>query len=397
MKWKITISIVLVVLLVGSGIGIYLLNQRDVNELVKKGERINLLVLGIDHIEGAQARRSDTMMLASIDTAQDKASLISIPRDLFLKYPDGNFRRVNAAYAIDGPELAREMASNFLGVPLNFYLVLDYEGFKEIVDLMGGVELTVEERLQYTDKAGNLNIDIEPGRQTLNGEEAMGYVRYRGNQSDLQRINRQQKFLRALLQGGVNLEGWSQIKDVINTGRNYAKTNLSLMDMYDLGRTLKDLGTEDFEMVTLSGKPARVENKSVLLPRIVETRKVVAQEINGVNMVSNADAKVYVLNGEGSNFLARNSADRLTGLGFSVTGTDNADRFDYEKSYLVTLNNEGEEMADMVAQELDFDLEIVRAENFQETMTSLEGAGVDPPPETNLLLIMGEGSTDFVS
>ncbi|MFB6215262.1 MAG: LCP family protein, partial [Candidatus Bipolaricaulia bacterium] len=244
---------------------------------------------------------------------------------------------------------------------------------------------------------GNLNIDIEPGTQTLNGEEAMGYVRYRGNQSDLQRINRQQKFLRALLEGGVNLEGWSQIKDVINTGRKYAKTNLSLMDMYDLGRTLKDLGTEDFEMVTLSGKPARVENKSVLLPRIVETRKVIAQEVNGVNMVSNADAKVYVLNGEGSNYLARNSADRLTSLGFSVTGTDNADRFDYETSYLVTLNDEGEKMADLVAQELNFDLEVVKAENFQETMTSLEGAGVDPPPETNLLLIMGEGSPDFVS
>lgn len=397
MKWKITISIVLVVLLVGSGIGIYLLNQRDVNELVKKGERINLLVLGIDYIEGAQARRSDTMMLASIDTAQGKASLISIPRDLFLKYPDGNFRRVNAAYAIDGPELARELASDFLGVPMNFHLVLDYEGFKEIVDLIGGVEITVEERLQYTDEAGDLNIDIDPGSQTLNGEEAMGYVRYRGDQSDIQRINRQQKFLRALLQGGVNLEGWSQIKDVINTGRKYANTNLSLMDMYDLGRTLKDLETEDFEMVTLSGKPARVENKSVLLPRIVETRKVVAQEINGVNMVSNVDARVYILNGEGSNYLARNAEDRLSSLGFSVTGTDNADRFDYETSYLVTLSDEGEEMADLVAQELDFDLEIVKAENFQETMVSLEGAGVDPPPETNLLLIMGEGSPDFVS
>ena len=391
------ISVVLVVLIVGSGIGIYLFNQRNVNELVQKGEKINLLVLGIDHIKGAQARRSDTMMLASIDTAQNKASLISIPRDLFLKYPDGKFRRVNAAYAIDGPDLAREMVSNFLGIPINFYLVVDYEGFEEIVDLMGGVEITVEERLQYTDEAGNLNIDIEPGTQTLSGEDAMGYVRYRGNQSDLQRINRQQKFLRALLQGGVNLEDWSQIKKVINTGRNYAKTNLSLMDMYDLGKSLRSLGTEDFNMVTLSGKPARIENKSVLLPRIVETRKVVAQEVHGISMASNANAKIYVLNGEGSNYLARNTADRLTGLGFSVTGTDNADRFDYETSYLVTLNDKGDNLADRVAQELDFNLEIVKSEEFQETMTALEGAGVDLPTATNLLLIMGEGSPSFVS
>ena len=397
MKWKIAISVVLVILIVGSGVGIYLLNQRNVNELVQKGEKINLLVLGIDHIEGAQARRSDTMMLASIDTAQNKASLISIPRDLFLKYPDGNFRRVNAAYAIDGADLARRMVSDFLGLPIKFYMVVDYEGFKEIVDLMGGVKITVEERLKYTDEAGNLNIDIEPGNQTLSGEEAMGYVRYRGNQSDLQRINRQQKFLRALLQGGVNLEGWSQIKNVINTGRKYANTNLSLMDMYDLGRTLKGLGTEDFDMVTLSAEPARVENKSVLLPRIVETRKVVAQEVHGVNMVSNADAKVYILNGEGGNYLARKTADRLTNLGFSVTGTDNADRFNYETSYLVVMNDQGANMAEKLARELDFGLQIVKSENFQETMTSLEGAGVDPPAATNLLLIMGKGSPSFVS
>lgn len=397
MKWKITISVVLVILVVGSGIGIYVLNQRNVNDLVEQGEKVNLLVLGIDHIEGAEARRSDTMMVASIDPENNRASLISIPRDLYLRYPDGNFRRVNAAYAIDGAGLAAKMVSNFLGVPIDFHLVVDYEGFKEIVDLMGGVDITVDERLEYTDEAAGLNIDIEAGEQTLDGNEAMGYVRYRADQSDLQRISRQQKFLKALLQGGVQMEGWSQVKNLIDTGRKYTKTNLSLMDMYDLGRTVQSLGMEDFEMSTLSGKPERVDNKSVLLPRIVETRRVVAQEINGLSIQSKADAGVYVLNGEGANYLARNAADKLTGLGFTVTGTDNAERFDYEKSYLVTLNEEGEEMAESVSQELDFDLETVREDDFEDTMTALEGAGVSLPDGTNLLLIMGEGSTDFVS
>ncbi|MBS3766226.1 LCP family protein [Candidatus Bipolaricaulota bacterium] len=397
MKWKITISVVLVILVVGSGIGIYVLNQRNVNELVKEGERVNLLVLGIDHIEGAEARRSDTMMVASIDPENNRASLVSIPRDLYLRYPDDNFRRVNAAYAIDGADLATELVSNFLGVPIDFHLVVDYEGFKEVVDLMGGVDITVDERLQYTDEAAGLNIDIEPGQQTLDGEEAMGYVRYRGNQSDLQRISRQQKFLKALLQGGVQMEGWSEVKNLIDTGRKYTNTNLSLMDMYDLGRTVQSLGMEDFDMVTLSGKPEMVDNKSVLLPRIVETRRVVAQEINGMSIKSKADAGVYVLNGEGANFLARNTADRLTELGYTVTGTDNADRFDYEQSYLVTLNEEGAELADSLTEELDFLVETVREEDFQDTMAALEGSGVNPTNGTNLLLIMGEGSTSFVS
>ncbi|MFP4135542.1 MAG: LCP family protein [Candidatus Acetothermia bacterium] len=397
MKWKIAVSVVLIVLVIGSGIGIYVLNQRNVNELVKQGEKVNLLVLGIDHIEGTQARRSDTMMVASIDPENNRASLVSIPRDLYVKYPDGKFRRINAAYAIDGADLATEMVSNFLGVPLDFHMVVDYEGFREIVDLMGGVEITVDERLQYTDEAAGLNIDIEPGKQTLDGQEAMGYVRYRADQSDLQRISRQQKFLNALLQGGVQMEGWSQVKSLIDTGRKYAETNLSLMDMYDLGRTVQNLEMDDFEMATLSGKPERVDNKSVLLPQIVEARRVVAQEINGLRVKSKADEGIYILNGEGSNYLARNAADRLTELGFSVTGTDNADRFDYETSYLVVLNDQEEEMADSVSQELDFSHEVVREENFQDTMAALEGSGVSLPGGTNLLLIMGEGSPDFVS
>jgi len=397
MKWKITISIVLVILVIGSGIGIYVLNQRNVNELVERGERVNLLVLGLDHIEGATARRSDTMMVASIDPENNKASLVSVPRDLYLKYPDEEFRRVNAAYAIDGPKLATEIVSNFLGVPIDFHLVVDYQGFKEIVDLMGGVQLTVEERLKYTDEAAGLNIDIEPGQQTLDGQEAMGYVRYRAGQSDLQRISRQQKFLKALLQGGVQMEGWSQIKSLIDTGRKYTKTNLSLMDMYDLGRTVQNLGMEDFNMVTLSGEPARVDNKAVLLPRIVQTRRVVAQEINGLSIKSKADAAVYILNGEGANYLARKTADKLVGLGFAVTGTDNANRFDYETSYLVTLNQEGREMADSLEQELTFNLETVSQDNFQDTMAALESSGVSLPEGTNLLLIMGKGSPNFVS
>ncbi|MBS3813180.1 LCP family protein, partial [Candidatus Bipolaricaulota bacterium] len=332
MKWKIAVATVLVILIVGSGVGIYLINQRNVNDLVERGERVNLLVLGLDYIEGATARRSDTMMLVSIDPEANEASLISIPRDLYVKYPEGKFRRVNAAYAIDGADLAVDMVSDFLGVPINFHLVIDYQGFKEIVDLIDGVEITVEERLQYTDEAAGLNIDIEPGTQVLTGEEALGYMRYRGNQSDLQRISRQQKFLQALLQSGIQLKGWSQIKGLIDTGRKYTKTNLSLMDMYDLAKTVKDLEMEDFNMKTLPGVPARIDNKSVLLPEIVETRRVIASEINGLGLFGNSDVNPYILNGEGSNYLARMTADKLGSEGFAVTGTDNANRFDYDTS-----------------------------------------------------------------
>jgi len=397
MKWKIFISAVLVILIVGSGIGIYLLNQRNVHDLVERGEKVNLLVLGIDYIKGATARRSDSMMLVSIDAETNKASLISIPRDLYLKYPEDKFYRVNAAYAIDGAQLAREMVSNFLGVPINYHLVIDYRGFKEIVDLIGGVDITVDERLQYTDKAGDLNIDIKPGPQTLNGTEALGYMRYRGNESDLKRISRQQKFLRAVLQSSIQLKGWSQIKGLINTGRKYTKTNLSLMDMYDLAKTARSLEMDDFTMKTLPGKPARVDNKSVLLPMIVETRRVIAKEINGLGLTGGSDVKPYILNGEGSNYLARMTKNRLNEEGFSVVGTDNADRFDYSTSYLVTLKSDAQKAANILASKLNFELKIVSSDDFQDKLNAIKAAGVNIPESANLLLVLGKGSPNFVS
>lgn len=397
MKWKILISAVLVILIVGSGIGIYLFNQRNVNELVERGELVNLLVLGLDYIKGATARRSDSMMLVSIDPENNEAALISIPRDIYLKYPEGKFRRVNAAYAIDGADLAVDMVSDFLGVPIKFHLVIDYQGFKEIVDLIGGVEVTVDERLQYTDEAAGLNIDIKPGTQVLNGEEALGYMRYRGNQSDLQRINRQQKFLRALLQSGIQIQGWSQIKSLIDTGRKYTKTNLSLMDMYDLAKTVKDLDMEDFSMETLPGRPARIDNKSVLLPQIVETRRVIASEVNGLGLFSNSDVAPYILNGEGSNYLARMTAEELRNVGFSITGTDNANRFDYDPSYIVTLKEDAGKAAQMLKEALSFPVNIVSESEFSNNMTAIKESGVSLPPEANLLLILGKGSPSFVS
>lgn len=366
-------------------------------ELVKENEGVNLLVLALDQGEGVRAKRSDTMMVATINPETNQASFISIPRDLYLKYPDGKFRRVDAAYRIGSAKLATEMVSNFFGIPIDSHLVVDYEGLKEIVDLMGGVQLTVKKRLQYTDEVSELEVDIKPGTQTLSGEEAIDYLRYRGNQSNFQRIDRQQKLLEALLQEVVTVENWSQLKSLIDKGYKFMKTNLSLKDMYNLGKTLWGLGMDDFDMATIPGKPARVHNKDVLLPRIVEARRIIARKISGLQRVRKADAKVYILNGEGTAFLARSTSDRLTKMGFSVTGTNNADRFNYKTSYLVTLNDKADELAELLNSELYFNLEIVREENFQDTMADLEEAGLSLPDGTNLLLIMGEGSPSFVS
>lgn len=154
---------------------------------------------------------------------------------------------------------------------------------------------------------------------------------------------------------------------------------------------------DDFTMKALPGRPARVDNKSVLLPMVVETRRVIAKEINGMGLTGGSDVKPYILNGEGSNYLARMTANKLNEVGFSVEGTDNADRFDYSTSYLVTLKSDAQKAANMLAGKLNFDLNIVSSENFQDKLAAIKAAGVNIPESANLLLILGKGSPSFVS
>lgn len=400
MKWKIITGILVAVLVLGIAVSLYFVNRRNVEKVTEEGERVNLLAMGLDQVEGTS--RSDTIMLVSISPNPHEVQVFSVPRDLYVKYPDGENRRINAAYPIGGGELARDLISDLTGVEIPFHLILDYEGFKELIDMIGGIELEVEERLEYEDTAASppLEIDISPGQQVLDGEEALGYIRYRGEGSDIRRIDRQQKFLKALLEQGIQFREWTKLKDLISTAQNYLQTNLSLVDLYDLGKMVRGISADDFNTHTLPGQDARIEDKAVLQPRIVEIKRMITEGIHGVDLLTKSDIRVVTLNGEGSTWLAHNSANRLESLGFNVVGADNADRFDYETSYILDLVPDNPKKATMlrneVSNELEIDVEIIDQESSSEALESIRDSGVTIPDNTDLILILGEGSSKLV-
>ncbi|MFP4646595.1 MAG: LCP family protein [Candidatus Bipolaricaulota bacterium] len=400
MKWKIITGILVAVLVLGIAVSLYFVNRRNVEKVTEEGERVNLLAMGLDQVEGTS--RSDTIMLVSISPNPHEVQVFSVPRDLYVKYPDGESRRINAAYPIGGGELARDLISDLTGVEIPFHLILDYEGFKELIDMIGGIELEVEERLEYEDTAASppLEIDISSGQQVLDGEEALGYIRYRGEGSDIRRIDRQQKFLKALLEQGIQFREWTKLKDLISTAQNYLQTNLSLVDLYDLGKMVRGISADDFNTHTLPGQDARIEDKAVLQPRIVEIKRMITEGIHGVDLLTKSDIRVVTLNGEGSTWLAHNSANRLESLGFNVVGADNADRFDYETSYILDLVPDNPKKATMlrneVSNELEIDVEIIDQESSSEALESIRDSGVTIPDNTDLILILGEGSSKLV-
>jgi LCP family protein required for cell wall assembly len=319
----------------------------------------DILILGLDEVEGRS--RSDTMILAHIK-GQDVA-LISIPRDLRLKFPDGEFHRANAAYSLGRIKLARRVISGFLGVPIPFYAVIDYRGFQEIVDCFDGVEIDVGKDLKYDDEAQGLHIDIPAGVQLLDGKQALDYIRYRDASGDLGRIVRQQKFIRALLAKGIGEQSLGKLNSLARAISRYLVTNLSLVDILTLAKGVRGLRPDEVTMVQMPGEPMRIEKVDYLQPQIVETRNLIADLVLGLDVLIPSEICVGVLNGSGALGLARGTAALLRGRGFHVVFTGNADNFNYRHSFLIDLAGDPHR-AEVVRAELPGEVEVVTPEEF---------------------------------
>jgi LCP family protein required for cell wall assembly len=159
---------------------------------------VNILVMGVDARPGDRGR-SDTMVLVNLNPATKAIKMMSIPRDTLIELPKRGDQKINAAYAYGGMELAKETVSELVGMPVQYGVVMNLEGFAEIIDLVGGVTVDVEQKMVYDDPAQNLHIRLSKGVQHMDGQHALWYMRWRSDgKGDIGRISRQQKLFAAL-------------------------------------------------------------------------------------------------------------------------------------------------------------------------------------------------------
>ena len=128
--------------------------------------------------------------------------MLSIPRDSRVKIDGHGWDKINHAYAYGGSKLSKSVVEKLLGIPIEYTVVMNFQGFVRMIDALGGVTIDVEKRMYYSDPYDDdrgLYIDLHPGVQKLNGKAAIEYVRYRDEEGDIGRVARQQKFLTALL------------------------------------------------------------------------------------------------------------------------------------------------------------------------------------------------------
>jgi len=245
--------------------------------------RTNVLILGVDRRpEQGYVVRSDVLMLATVDPQGPLLGLLSIPRDLYVEIPGHGESRINTAHFWGeraepggGPQLATETVVGSFGVPVHHFVRVDFDGFRAVVDAVGGIEVVVEERIvdnaYPTEDYGTRRIEIPAGRQHMDGERALQYVRSRHGASDFERAARQQKVMVAMVRRLSSPRTWLSLPAVFQALVEHVETDLGPVEMVQLVVTALRVGPEGIEHHVIDRDMTRPwttpTGGAVLLPR----------------------------------------------------------------------------------------------------------------------------------
>ena len=266
-----TTAIILAAIMVASifcGILIYNVNKNNKsNEILESdtddalpsvstsaGKRpLCLLIIGRDNASAL----ADVIMLVSFDKATKKSCILQIPRDTYADY-GGNHFKINGALKALGEEGMCRFLEESMGIEIDGYISLELEGFRALVDAIGGVELDVEKHLRYSDPEQGLYIDLPAGRQTLDGKQAEMLVRYRSGyaRGDLDRLDIQKRFLAAFFLRLKDKVTPLSVYSIANKILPYLKTDMAVGDLISLGLSATAVQSKDISIATAPGEDA---------------------------------------------------------------------------------------------------------------------------------------------
>jgi polyisoprenyl-teichoic acid--peptidoglycan teichoic acid transferase len=302
---------------------------------------VNILVMGIDQGEDlADSKdpkkpadklnsRSDTMLLVRLNPDTHKTSILTIPRDTQVEIPGLGVNKINAANWQGGAELASQVVSQMLNeVPVDRHVRISTNSFREIVDVVGGVEVFVPKRMYYVDQTQKLNIDLQPGLQTLNGIQAEGFVRFRKDDlGDIGRTQRQQMLLKALQKKFENPLMITRLPQIFSVLQKHIDSNLSFGEMLALIQFGIQIKPNQLQMVLLPGRFSTPDEFELsywlmdptatdqVLKSYFEVETPIEREVVAPAEVKNV--KIVVQNASGNPDAANRMVDRLQELGFS--------------------------------------------------------------------------------
>jgi LCP family protein required for cell wall assembly len=296
--------------------------------------------------EGTTGQRSDTIMVLHIDPEQQKAAILSIPRDLYVQIPGNGKDKVNASFSIGGPQLLIQTIKDNLGIEINHYVEVDFTGVERIVNAVGGVKVYVDAPAK--DDMTGLDLPVA-GCNELDGYQALAFVRSRyyqtlergrwvsGTNSDIDRIARQQDFIRRMMKKAISsgLTNPITLNRLIGIGVDNVRVDqqMSSKDITTVARRFRSIDPDSVDMLTLPTTDAYIGGAAVQLLDTKQAQEFI-DRLNGIKApdvptVKPADVAVKVLNGNGFDASASLAANALTTAGFRVASTGNALAYDY--------------------------------------------------------------------
>ena len=249
---RVWVAVAVALVLLGMGASYYYIEEKhpvsagtalasSVPEPAAKG-RFSVLILGVDERAGDNGR-SDTIMLAAVDLDADQVRLLSFPRDTFVNIPGHGFDKANHAYAFGKEKLAIQTIEGFTGMPLDHYVIINMNGFKQVVEALGGVTVDIDKDMDYDDPYDEppLHIHLKKGTQKLDPTQAMGFVRFRHDaDGDYGRSRRQQQMLKALAAEALKPSNLLKLPQVISAAYGAVRSDLSSSQALQLGLLVKN-------------------------------------------------------------------------------------------------------------------------------------------------------------
>ena len=223
---------------------------KDDPDAVIEGNRTNILVLGVDRRPGEEHSRSDVMILVSIDPELGKVAVISIPRDTKIDDYKLGIDKICAANYVFGPQMSVKLVEKMLDTNVDYYVEMDFAGFKKIVDTLGGVTVDVPCRMYKPAE----DIDLKAGKQHLNGRQALAFVRFRDYvQADIQRTAAQQQFIKALAEQALQARTIPRLPALIKQLGQYVDTDMEITDALRLASWAPGFDSDSVIAQTLPG------------------------------------------------------------------------------------------------------------------------------------------------
>ena len=252
---------------------------------------VNILILGIDRVPEAAANgpkifegRSDTILLLHLDPRDKSISLLSVPRDTQVEVPGIPFSKISEANARGGAALATRLVSSMLNnTRIERYVRVSSNAFRELVDLLGGVEVFVPRAMSYTDTAQKLKINLAQGWQTLNGEQAEQFARFRNDGlGDIGRIQRQQSLIQAIRYRLASPSVFVRLPQIVRLMQKYVDTNLNYEEILTLANFGLQLERDTFKMVMLPGSSSSKQGdlRSYWILDAVGVDRIITQYLN---------------------------------------------------------------------------------------------------------------------